>query len=145
FLLDASPDIEKIRAVVRKRLLDAPRIEAGLKQLTRMVLVLHQQGYVVLGPAPTEELLPGGPPEPGSTASLADYTPILATPTAKLASLLVFRAVHPLYGAFLMNLFAAADAEERIQLFESVLELPKPLLKFVRVPEDLPPGKLATE
>jgi superfamily II DNA/RNA helicase len=147
YLLDASPEVERIRSVVRKRLLDQPRIEAGLKQLTRMLLVMHQQGYVILGPAPSSELLPGYVPPPGAvpTGTLADYQPILATPTAKLAGLLVFRAVHPLYGAFLMELFAAAEPDERVQLFESVLELPKPLLKFVRVPDDLASGKLATE
>jgi hypothetical protein len=40
-----SPDVEKIRAVVRKRLLDQPRIEAGMKQLDRMLLVLHERGF----------------------------------------------------------------------------------------------------
>jgi superfamily II DNA/RNA helicase len=131
YLLDASPEVERIRSVVRKRLLDEPRIEAGMKQLTRMLHVLHQQGYVILGPTPTEDL--------------TDYQPILATPTARLANLLFFRAVHPLYGAFLIDLLSSADAEERIQMFESVLELPKPLLKFVRVPNEMPPGRLATE
>lgn len=147
YLLDVSPEVERIRSVIRKRLLDAPRIEAGMKQLTRMLLVLHHQGYLILGPAPSEELLPGFVPPPGAkpTLSLADYQPILATPTPSLANLLVFRAVHPLYGAFLMKLLALADVDERIQLFESVLELPKPLLKFVRVPYELPSGKLQTE
>jgi hypothetical protein len=59
--------------------------------------------------------------------------------------LLVFRACHPLYGAYLVDLMATASREERIQLLESVLELPKPLLKFVRVPFDLPAGPLQTE
>ncbi len=40
---------------------------------------------------------------------------------------------------------ATANREERIQLLESVLELPKPLLKYVRVPFDLSPGPLQTE
>jgi len=53
--------------------------------------------------------------------------------------------VHPLYGAFLVELFSKADAEERVQLFESVLELPKALLKFVRVPPELNAGKLQSE
>jgi hypothetical protein len=39
-----------------------------------------------------------------------------------------------------------ADRDERLQAFESVLELPKPLLRYVRVPwpDELPPGPLAT-
>ncbi len=147
YLLDVSPEVERIRSVIRKRLLDQPRIEAGMKQLTRMLLVLHQQGYLILGPAPADELLPGYVPPPNTVPSttLADYQPILATPTEKLKTLLVFRAVHPLYGAFLVELFAKADAEERVQLFESVLELPKALLKFVRVPAEMNAGKLQSE
>jgi hypothetical protein len=73
------------------------------------------------------------------------YQPLTATPTPALDKLLVFRACHPLYGAFLLELMAVADRDERIQLLESVLELPKPLLKYVRVPFDLTPGPLQTE
>ncbi|HSQ56187.1 MAG TPA: helicase, partial [Gemmata sp.] len=73
------------------------------------------------------------------------YQPATATPTPALDRLLVFRACHPLYGAYLVDLMANATREERIQLLESVLELPKPLLKFVRVPFDLPAGPLQTE
>jgi hypothetical protein len=69
---------------------------------------------------------------------------ITATPTPKLDSLLVFRSIHPLFAAFLLDHLGVADPVERLQLFESVLELPKPLLKFVRPPwpEDLSAGPL---
>jgi superfamily II DNA/RNA helicase len=143
YLLDASPEIERIRNVVRKRLLDQPRIEAGLKHLTRMLLALHQGGFVMLGPAPPAELAPGSPEF--SEAKLADYLPILATPTPKLATVLAFRGVHPLYGAYLVEHLATANADERMQLFESVLELPKALLRTVKVPGDLVTGPLTTE
>jgi hypothetical protein len=73
------------------------------------------------------------------------YTPEKAQPTRELDKLLVFRACHPLYGAFLIDLLGVANREERIQLLESVLELPRPLLKYVRVPWDLSPGPLQTE
>ena len=66
-------------------------------------------------------------------------------PTPNLDKLLVFRACHPLYGAFLIDLLGVANREERLQLLESVLELPRPLLKFVRVPYDLTPGPLQVE
>ena len=46
---------------------------------------------------------------------------------------------------YLIDLMATADRDERIQLLESVLELPKPLLKYVRVPFDLTAGPLQTE
>ncbi|MCZ2343859.1 MAG: DEAD/DEAH box helicase [Bacteroidales bacterium] len=137
YLLKVSPDIDKIRTVIRKRLLDGPRTEAGLKQLNRMLRTLHDHGFIILGPeppAPDAEL----PPD-------FDYQPILATPTAKLETLLVFRAVHPLYGAFLIEQLGTASRDERIQAWESVLELPRPLLRNVRVPFELPPGPLQTE
>jgi hypothetical protein len=93
-------------------------------------------------PAPPADT-PDAPPPP--TAESEPYAPSRAEPTPKLEQLLAFRAVHPLYGAFLMEHLGLASREERIQLFESVLELPRPLLKYVRVPYDLPPGPLQIE
>jgi superfamily II DNA/RNA helicase len=171
YLLKVSPDVEKIRGVVRKRLLDQPRVEAGMKQLNRMLVTLHEKGFVVLEPAPpaqeagdgkqetgdrkqesSEKPTPVGividatPRGPSAAVNLPpDYQPITATPTPALDKLLVFRACHPLYGAFLLDLMAGADRDERVQLLESVLELPKTLLKYVRVPFDLTPGPLQTE
>ena len=79
--------------------------------------------------------------------SIEPYDPITATPTPRLADLMVFRAVHPLYGLFLMDHLAKADDHELIQVLESVLEMPGSVAKYLRVPppEDLPPGRLATE
>jgi hypothetical protein len=69
-----------------------------------------------------------------------------ATPTEKLDQLLVFRSIHPLYGGFLLQHLGIADRDERLQALESVLEMPRSVLRYVRVPwpEDLPPGPLAT-
>ncbi len=181
YLLKVSPDVEKIRSVVRKRLLDQPRVEAGMKQLTRMLVTLHVNGFLVLDPPPPvveENPSPQPPPlngegekekkptllEQALAAQLGSapplrlgegvggrgsseplYAPVTATPTPELDKLLVFRACHPLYGAFLIDLLGVANREERLQLLESVLELPRPLLKFVRVPWDLSPGPLQTE
>ncbi|MCE9567063.1 MAG: DEAD/DEAH box helicase [Planctomycetes bacterium] len=198
YLLKISPDVEKIRSVVRKRLLDQPRVEAGMKQLNRMLITLHNKGFLVLDPPPpapeepgTKGLLSGvgspeassdkqeapkpeatkglifdmtprragdvsppvalpttgglTPPASPSVPARPEYVPVTATPTSALDKLLVFRACHPLYGAYLVELMAKASREERIQLLESVLELPRPLLKYVRVPWELPPGPLQTE
>ena len=49
------------------------------------------------------------------------------------------------YGAFLIDQLGIASPEERMQALESVLEMPRPLLKFVRVPFELPVGPLQTE
>jgi len=151
YLLKVSPDVDRIRNVVRKRLLDQPRVEAGMKVLTRMLVTLHEHGFVALEPGPAVEPVVsatgGSTPTPvaDATGSTANYHPVTATPTPALDKLLVFRACQPLYGAFLIDLLGAASQEERLQAFESVLELPRPLLKFVRVPYDLSPGPLATE
>ncbi len=62
YLLEISPDMERLRAVVRKRLMDAPRIEAGQKQLLRMLMSLWAGGFVRLEPEPL-------PPEESTTPS----------------------------------------------------------------------------
>ena len=45
-----------------------------------------------------------------------------------------------------MNQLGIASREERLQAFESLLEMPGSVAKYVRVPkyEDMPPGPLAT-
>ena len=193
FLLDASPLIEPIRAVIRKRLMDQPSIEAELKRLTKMLVTLHQMGVVLLTPPPPKSwedaVKPSGPsapteveddsedtPEPvapakppsaprltlgGDPALLAilkpglktgppppePYEPITARPTERLKQLMVFRAVHPLYGLFLLDHLAKADEPELIQILESLLAIPGSVAKAMRVPwpDRLPPGPLATE
>ncbi|MGF1582391.1 MAG: DEAD/DEAH box helicase [Gemmataceae bacterium] len=72
----------------------------------------------------------------------ASYRPEKAMPTDKMDILLAFRAIHPLYGAFLVEQLGDAEIEEKIQAFESVLEIAKTVIRFVRVPDDLPPGPL---
>jgi Helicase conserved C-terminal domain len=133
YLLKVSPEVERVRAVIRKRLLDQARIVGGEKHLETMLKVLADDGFVTLEPAPP-------PPESGEP-----YRAERAVPTPDLDKLLVFRTAHPLYGAFLAKHLGTADDHERLQALESVLEMPRPLLKYVRVPRDLPPGPLATQ
>ena len=162
YLLKISPDVEKIRSVVRKRLLDQPRIDAGMKQLNRMLMTLHEHGFVTLDPEPPPKETADKKPEPAKpenvvkvldltgkapvtvqvTNAVPAYQPATATPTPVLDKLLVFRACQPLYGAFLIDHLGVASREERLQALESVLELPRPLLRHVRVPFDLSPGPL---
>jgi superfamily II DNA/RNA helicase len=144
YLLKLSPEVAKVRNVLRKRLMDEPRIKASEKILNSMLLTLATSGYVTLDPAPPSPLpLPTAPAQT-PTQPAAPYEAILATPTPELDKLLVFRSVHPLYGAFLINQLGIADRAERLQALESVLEVPRPLLKYLRVPRDLAPGPLAT-
>lgn len=126
YLLEVSPEVEGLRAAVRKRLMDDPRIAAGEKALDRMLLTLHAGGFVTLSPEPPAPPEPGQPPTP--------YAPVTASPTPALAKLLAFRSIHPLYGAFLTEMLAEADAVERVQAMESALEVPGPVRKRLRVP-----------
>jgi superfamily II DNA/RNA helicase len=145
YLLSISPEVDRVRKVLAKRLMDEPRIKASERHLDHMLLTLAAGGYVTLEPAPPAPVsnAPGGP-MPSSPQEQQPYRPESAHPTTELANLLVFRSVHPLYGAFLVKLLGMASADERLQALESVLELPRPLLKYVRVPEDVVPGPLST-
>jgi superfamily II DNA/RNA helicase len=165
YMLAASPEVDLIRKLVSKRLLDGKRLEAGQRELDRMLLTLWRAGYVALEPEPPKA---GGEAEaPGAAGSLPAsaeralhsppvptsdpveppaYRPVLARATAELANLVLFRGVNPLYGLFLVKQLGIASREERIQAIESVLELPRSIGHFVRVPrqDQMPPGPLAT-
>jgi superfamily II DNA/RNA helicase len=215
WLLSLSPDVERLRQFIRKRLMDNPRIAAGERRLVDMLLTLGDAGFITLEPPPPDRPKPGEPKDPGSAAagSGADrpeasdtpvspppeapkltlggltlgggstgksakasapasvpsatvkgvpsrkerregqavpppaddgYKPIRAVPTARLPLMLAFRAIQPLYGVFLLEQLAGADETERLQALESVLELPRPVLRRVRVPfDELGTGKLA--
>lgn len=191
YLLELNPDVESIRAVVRRRLMDQPTIAAELKRVTRMLVTLHQLGVVTLTPppppswtskgqtpstpAPTttsdetkseedgEEEVPltdllgrlklGGGVEKAKGKEKAQaaveepYEPVRAEPTDKLKLVTAFRAIHPLYGLWLQEYLGMAEEWELIQILESLLEMPGTVARMMRVPrpEDLPPGKLATE
>ena len=82
-----------------------------------------------------------------STAPEVVYRPERAIPTEKLAELMTFRSVNPIYGMFLIEHLGKASREERIQAFESVLEIARSAAKYVRVPRSdvMPFGPLATD
>ncbi len=171
YLLKLSPEVSRVRTVLRKRLMDEARIRASEKALDRMLLTLAERGFVTLDPPLTLPSPPKGgegkgetlpsPPKGGegkgeggamdaSGSPLEmppDYQIVRAVPTPALDTLLVFRSIHPLYGAFLLDQLGIADRNERIQALESALEVPRPLLRYLRVPrpDQLPPGPLAME
>lgn len=93
----------------------------------------------------------GAGPAARKTAAAAEpsvpaYTPVTATPTDKLATVLSFRSVHPLYGLYLLDYLGLADEVECVQILESLLEMPGTAARLMRVPrpEEMPPGTLAT-
>ena len=198
YLLDARPEVEPIRDVIRRRLTDHATAEADIRRLTRMLVTLSQMGVVrldpppppawqnavkpagpasstesaaddedessaVIAPAPAQDapsvgdlvarLRLGGaataPPtaKPATAAGPPPYDPVIAVPLERLGQLMVFRAVHPLYGLFLLDHLGKADDAELVQILESLLEMPGSVARAVRVPrpEDLPPGPLAVQ
>jgi superfamily II DNA/RNA helicase len=142
YLLKLSPEVARVRTVLRKRLMDESRIKASEKALDRMLLTLAERGFVTLDP-PLPPPVADAPGSSGETPQ--DYQVVRALPTPTLDTLLVFRSVHPLYGAFLIEQLGIADGNERIQAMEGVLEVPRPLLRYLRVPrpDQLPLGPLA--
>ena len=59
------------------------------------------------------------------------YKAMFAYPTAELPKLLRLRGINPLYGVYLVNQLGIASREERLQAFESVLEMPGSVAKHV--------------
>lgn len=76
-----------------------------------------------------------------------DYEPVTATKADRLQTLLSFRAVQPMYGLFLTDYLGLANRAERLQIFESLMEVPGSIARRVRVPrwEYLPPASLQTD
>lgn len=204
YLLSLSPDVERVRAVIRKRLNSSSAIESNLRDLTNMLVTLWAGDFVDLDPppplakkqstsaadktaSPQDEAKPKSPaadPAPAEPTGLfgtllqearaesapkksesppprpkaekesntpdqspAIYLPITARPTEKLTELLAFRSINPVFASFLLRHLGKADREERLQLFESVLEVPGSMIKMLRVPppDVLPPGPLARD
>ncbi|MBN1588695.1 MAG: DEAD/DEAH box helicase [Pirellulales bacterium] len=52
YMLDASPEVDRIRDLVGRRLMDPRKLEAGQKELDRMLVTLHRAGFVRLEPEP---------------------------------------------------------------------------------------------
>lgn len=161
YMLQASPEVDSIRQLVGKRLMPEKKAEIGQQYLNRMLLTLWKAGYVTLEPEPppasdSDEVdgfassplisQPAGEQQVDDDQQPPGYQPVLAHPTPDMEQLLLLRGVNPLYGIYLVKSLGIADRAERIQAFESILELPLSLGPAVRVPphEKLPPGPLAT-
>ena len=73
YMLDVSPEVERIRKLVRGRLLKPKEQETAQKQLNRMLLTLYRAGYVELEPKPNLTV-------PDSSASPTFVAPIAEEP-----------------------------------------------------------------
>lgn len=70
YLLLLNPQIEPLRMLIHKRLLDPTCKRRAIKQLHQMLLMLHQHGFVRLEPAPNED----NPPTSGTSRVLENET-----------------------------------------------------------------------
>jgi len=68
YTLDASPDVDVVRKLVGKRLMDNKRLAKGQQALDAMLITLWRAGYVTLDPEPpksdTTEVVQAASPEP---------------------------------------------------------------------------------
>lgn len=165
-MLAASPQVEPIRRLVSRRLLEGGRVASAQQDLTRMLLTLWAGGYVQLEPPPPRtqdaaheaaatkepsrgilDLRPAAIAPSPKPAPPPVYQPQYAYPTERLPDLLRFRGINPLYGVYLVHQLGIASREERLQALESVLEMPGAVARLVRVPpyDVMPPGPLATQ
>ncbi len=139
YLLEASPDVDRVRTLIAQRLLPAKELLEQQQYVERMLLVLHRAGYVQLEPPP-----PIGTAIEAATATA--YRPQWAYPTDRLPLLMQLRSVNPVYGLFLAQHLGAGDSSERLLAWESVLDIPSSLVPVLAIPpyEQMPPGSLAT-
>ncbi len=124
-----------------------PKAGAGLlgaliQQARETGAAKTQVGSKTVGAPGEDDGETGGEGDGGPTL----YEPEFARPTDALADLLVFRSVNPLYGVYVTRQLDVASPEERVQVLESVLEMPGSVARYVRVPwpDRMPPGPLAT-
>ncbi len=185
YMLQLSPEVDRLRKLVQKRLMDPKQLDAGERHLERMLISLHAGDFVKLTPEPPPPPTTTKAESTSTTPAVEDapkptwlskqlqkavdkkqeektgkkidraaeereknrYRPLLAEPTDRLEQLFAFRSLNPVYGMFLLEHLGLADWTERMLIFESVLELPRALVRHVRVPPPfrLPPGPLARE
>jgi superfamily II DNA/RNA helicase len=81
--LEATPEVDKIRDLVSKRLMVGKRLETSQKSLDRMLMTLWTGGYVKLDPEPPKKdeaaasVIPPAPPAP--KAPLISTSPLLGS------------------------------------------------------------------
>jgi hypothetical protein len=183
YMLEQNPDVQPLRDLVGRRLMDDRQRELAQTKLNEMLVTLWTAGYLDLDPKPkpksgvpkpqnesgdAEPAAPklglleaagiavdAQPEEPSddepddSDASrgfeLKDYKPLTATPNERADRLIQLRSVNPLYGVYAAGHLAIADMTERIEAFESMLDMPGSVARYVHVPplEEHPQGPLA--
>jgi superfamily II DNA/RNA helicase len=119
YLLTRLGTLHEVRAFLGKRFNTPERIEGFHKQLDSMIGNLAAFGYLTRA-------------EDGDHVTLQ----------SSIHRLLVYRSVDPLYGAFLAEKLTRSNFDEKVLALESVLPVPPVIERYVRIPDDLPPGPL---
>ena len=120
--------------MIRKRLMDEPRIKAGEKALDRMLLTLARGGFVTLEPRAARNPRTTGEPRRAAPAVRAYSPPAGRRRPRRWTSCSSSAAFIRCTGRSCSNHLGIADRDERLQALESVLEMPRPLLRYLRVP-----------
>ncbi len=143
---DDADDAPTVPAVTAAAVVEAPRVKPPSVSELKARLKMGDEIGTTAAVAARPDMAARGANK-GGTVPPDPYDPITAAPTEKLHQLMVFRAVHPLYGLYLMDYLGKADDHEMIQILESLLEMPGSVAKSLRVPwpDDLPPGRLSLE
>jgi superfamily II DNA/RNA helicase len=118
YLLTRSGSVKEVRDFLSKRFNSPKKIEAFQDQLDHMIGNLQTFGYLARA-------------EGDEHVTLDD----------SIHELLTFRSVDPVYGAFLCRELNYANLDEKIQALESVLQMPFPIARRLKL-EDVPPGPL---
>ncbi len=121
YLLTQSDSLGDVKRFLSKRFNTPPRLSKFQDQLDYMIANLAAFGYLTKA-------------EDDEHVTLDD----------KIAGLLSFRSVDPLYGAFLSQRLTRSSFEEKLQALESVLTLPPAIERQVGLPEELEPGPYQT-
>ncbi|MCK4341473.1 MAG: DEAD/DEAH box helicase [Phycisphaerae bacterium] len=119
FLLTKTGTLHEVREFISKRFTGVERIEKFQKQLDFMLANMQGLGYITLS-------------EDGDHVTLDE----------SIYRLLNYRSVDPLFGDFLAEQLTRSNFDEKILALEAVLEVPPPILRHCRIPEDMPKGPL---
>lgn len=121
FLLTKTGTLHEVREFISKRFNSPPRISKFQDQLDSMLDNLAGLGYLTRS-------------EDGDHVTL----------DASIVKLPAFRSVDPLYGVFLAEQLVHGNFDEKVQVLESVLDVPPVIVRRVPLPE-LPKGPLQTQ
>ncbi|MEM6779242.1 MAG: DEAD/DEAH box helicase [Planctomycetota bacterium] len=148
--LDPPPHAKEPRPIADGAPTTTPAASDGTKSPTPGVFggLLDQMHSESKTPSPKhEDSVKDRPRVEDVGYELDDYRPTSATPMRKLGRLVQLKSVNPLLGVFIADHLANADANERIAVLESLLQIPGTVARMARMPgyDVMPAGQLARD